>query len=319
MFENQKVAVVIPSYKVAALLPAVICQIGPEIDHIIVVDDACPENSGRILAARNSDPRVRILENPINLGVGGATIRGFNEALKLGASIIVKIDGDGQMNPSEISRFIQPIARNQCDYTKGNRFHNFDFIERMPKIRILGNLALTLFSKMSSGYWNVLDPNNGFLAISSSALKHIPLHKISNRYFFESDMLFRLYLSRAVVLDVPIMTIYGNEKSNLNIGKALFEFSVNHLRNFLKRLTYIYILRDFTLATVELILGSTIFVTGVAMAIYNSINSASTGSSTPNGTLILITLEILVGLQLLLGFAAFDINNVPKAPITQIE
>ncbi len=303
------ISVVIPAFKVSNQLHDLVKRISFEISHIIVVDDFCPENSGNLAQEiSKGDTRVKVFFHEENLGVGGAMKTGYKEALNLGSNIIIKLDGDGQMYPEDIKKLIQPILDSEAEYVKGNRFFDVGTLLKMPKSRIIGNLALSFFSKISSGYWMLFDPNNGFTAVESKTLEKIPLHKIDNRYFFESDMLFRLNLSGARVVDVDIPARYGNEKSNLSVTKSLFEFTYKHLRNFLKRIIYSYFLRDFTLASLELLLGSCLLTFGSILAIKNYFESSLSHSATPTGTLILITMSILSGIQFLLGFFSYDIQ-----------
>ena len=141
----------IPSYRVAQHVCGVIAQIPLLVSAIYVVDDACPDQSGAFVQKHCTDPRVKILFNPVNLGVGGATMAGYRAAIEAGAAVIVKIDGDGQMDPTLIGTFIQPLLAGEADYTKGNRFYDLEMIKRMPAIRIFGNAVLSLLTKLSSG------------------------------------------------------------------------------------------------------------------------------------------------------------------------
>jgi glycosyltransferase involved in cell wall biosynthesis len=297
----------------------VIPRIGTEVSRIYVVDDCCPDGSGDLVSQSCRDTRVTVLNNPKNLGVGGAVMTGYRQALQDGADIVVKLDGDGQMDPFLIPILLEPILKEKADYVKGNRFFNVRAILQMPKVRILGNLVLSFFSKISTGYWQVFDPNNGFTAIHASALRQLPLEKISNRYFFESDMLFRLNLARAVVADIPMDAVYGEEKSNLSIVRTLFEFPLKHSRNFVKRIAYSYYLRDFTLASLELPVGLLLFTSGSAAALYNWIHSAQLNQATPTGTLILIAMMLLSSIQLLLSFASYDMQSSPQKPISNFD
>jgi len=313
---GERIAVVIPAFKVSEHILGVVGNIGPEVSLIVVVDDCCPESSGLLVQNVSKDKRVKVLTHQENKGVGGAMITGYQFVLEEGADVIVKLDGDGQMDPALIPILVGPILKAQADYVKGNRFFNVQAILRMPKARIFGNLVLSFFSKVSTGYWQVFDPNNGFTAIHASALKQLPLEKISNRYFFESDMLFRLNLARAVVVDIPMDAVYGEEKSNLSIVRTLFEFPIKHSRNFIKRIAYSYYLRDFTLASLELPVGLLLLISGSVAAIYNWIHSAQLNQATPTGTLILIALMLLSSIQLLLSFTSYDMQSSPKKPIS---
>lgn len=151
-------AVVIPAHKVKAHIMGLIDEIGLDVDKIYVVDDACPMQSGAFVQAHCSDPRVVVLTNPINLGVGGAVMTGYQAAIADDMDIIVKLDGDGQMDPALIPDFIAPIVSEHADYTKGNRFFNLEGVQSMPKVRLFGNAVLSFMTKLSSGYWDLIQP-----------------------------------------------------------------------------------------------------------------------------------------------------------------
>ena len=208
-----RIAVVMPCYRVKAQILAVLCAIGEEVATIYVIDDACPDGTASLIETVCKDPRVRVIRHQSNLGVGAAVMSGYRAALADGHGIVVKIDGDGQMDPADLPRLIHPIVIGQADYCKGNRFFDPEGLSAMPWVRLIGNGLLSLLSKLSTGYWHLFDPNNGYTAIHSHVLAKLPLHKISQRYFFESDMLFRLNIIRAVVQDIPMQAIYQDEKS----------------------------------------------------------------------------------------------------------
>ncbi|MGV8862687.1 MAG: glycosyltransferase family 2 protein [Pseudomonas sp.] len=312
MENSDKIAVVIPSYKVKEHILGVIAAIGNEIDVIYVVDDCCPVGSGQFVEDNCLDPRVKVLRNPQNMGVGGAVMTGYQAAISEGATVIVKIDGDGQMDPSLIHDFISPILKGDADYTKGNRFFDLEEIHSMPKMRLFGNAALSFLTKLSSGYWDLFDPTNGYTAIHATVAKHLPFAKISKRYFFETDILFRLNTLRAVVIDIPMDAKYGDEESNLKISRIVGEFAVKHLRNFLKRIFYNYYLRNMSLASIELPLGLLLMVIGGGVGLSHWISSSSAGIATPAGTVMLSALPVILGTQLVLAFLGHDIAAVPK-------
>jgi len=296
----------------------VIAKIGAEVSAIFAVDDCCPDASGDFITENCNDARVVVLRNPENMGVGGATLTGYRAAIEAGADVIVKIDGDGQMDPSLIPAFIAPIIEGEADYTKGNRFFDLEEIRAMPKTRLLGNAVLSFATKLSSGYWNLFDPTNGYTAIHSVAARHLPFDKISRRYFYETDMLFRLNTLRAVVVDVPMDAKYGDEVSNLKISKILGEFFFNHVRNCAKRIFYNYYLRDMSLASIELPLGISLFISGCGFGVYHWINSLHRGITTPAGTVMLAALPIIIGLQFILAFLGYDIANIPRRSLHKL-
>lgn len=312
--ENLNIAVVIPSYRVKQHVLDVIAKVEGDATKIYVVDDCCPDETGDWVLLNCNDARVTVIKNITNLGVGGAVMRGYQAAIDDGADIIVKIDGDGQMNPALIPSFIAPIIAGEADYTKGNRFFDLDAIHAMPKIRLFGNAVLSFMTKFSSGYWDIFDPTNGYTAIHADVARHLPFNKISSRYFFETDMFFRLNTLRAVVVDVPMDAQYGDEVSNLHISKVVGEFMVKHVRNFAKRIFYNYYLRDMSLASLELPLGVVLVISGCSFGVYHWLNSLQSGNATPAGTVMLSALPILMGSQLILAFLGYDIANVPRRP-----
>ncbi|MBK6556444.1 MAG: glycosyltransferase [Comamonadaceae bacterium] len=309
------IAVVIPCYRVTAHVLQVIAAVGGEVCRIYVVDDACPDGSGTLVLEQCADPRVTVVFHETNLGVGGAVMTGYRAALADGMDIIVKVDGDGQMDPALIPYFVAPILNGQADYTKGNRFYDLTHIGQMPAIRLFGNMALSFMSKLSSGYWNLFDTTNGYTAIHSKVVKRIPFDKVSQRYFFETDLLFRLNIIRAVVVDIPMDASYGSEKSNLLVRKILVEFLFKNLRNFSKRVFYNYFLRDMTVASLELVLGMVAMIFGLIFGGIHWFLGVRSDTSTPTGTIMLAALPIMLGLQMILAFVAFDVASVPRRPI----
>lgn len=309
------VAVVIPSYRVRRHILDVLKGLGPDVDAIYVVDDKCPENSGAFVEANCADPRVRVLHNAVNLGVGGATLRGMQSAFADGATVCVKMDGDGQMDSARIGDLVSPILLGDADYAKGNRFFDLTNIGSMPRVRIVGNAALSFLSKISSGYWDIFDPTNGFVAMHRSAFLSINPSKVSSRFFFESDMLFRLYLARAVVIDVPMDARYGDEKTNLMIRRVILPFLAGHVRNFAKRVFYTYFLRDFSIASIYITVGPAAVLFGLVFGVFSWIDLAMQGIPASAGTVMLAALPVALGAQFLISFFASDMSNVPSYPL----
>lgn len=305
------IAVVIPSYKVSDAILGVIASIGPEVDTIYVVDDACPEQSGKIVQERCTDPRVKVLFHSSNQGVGGAVITGYRAAVEDGVEIIVKVDGDGQMDTSLIPYFIEPILSGDADYTKGNRFYEVESVTKMPFVRMIGNAGLSFLTKLSSGYWGLFDPTNGYTAICAKVIPYLPLDKLAKGYFFESDILFRLNTLRAVVIDLPADAIYGDEISNLKIAREMPRFAYRNLCNFGKRIVYNYFVRDFSFASLELIMGVALTGFGAIFGLTHWLRGLQMESLASAGTVMLAGLTVMVGIQMLLGFLQHDISNQP--------
>lgn len=306
------IAVVIPCYRVKKQVLDVIARIGPECDLVLVVDDGCPDGTGDHVQDSCRDPRVRVLRNPSNGGVGAATMIGYRAALAAGAEIVVKIDGDGQMDPALIPRLLQPIECGEADYVKGNRFFHLDDLASMPRLRLVGNSLLSFASKLSSGYWNIFDPTNGYTAIHAAVLRELPLDKLAAGYFFESDLLFRLGILRAVVCDVPMPAAYAGAPSNLVIRRVVGPFAGRHLVNTAKRIFYSYYLRNFNIASIEILLGIAFLLFGGFFGLRHWTQGIERNVPATSGTVMLAALPVLVGVQLVLGFLSYDLQNVPR-------
>jgi dolichol-phosphate mannosyltransferase len=310
-----KLAVVIPCYKVKEHVLDVLTRIGPDVSLIFAVDDKCPDGSGKFIEANVRDPRLKVIYNAENKGVGGAVMAGYRAALEAGADVVVKVDGDGQMDPALIPDIARPVLLGRADYAKGNRFHSVWSVRQMPGIRLFGNAALSFLTKLSSGYWSLFDPTNGYTAIHAEALRQLEFANISERYFFESDMLINLGNIRAVVQDVPMKAVYGDETSNLKIRHIIGQFLRKNVKELLKRVLYTYFLRDFHLASAQLLSGMLLFGFGAIYGAWGWYESIATGSTASTGTVMLATLPIILGFQLLLSFFGFDMANEPKLPL----
>ncbi|MCG8701324.1 MAG: glycosyltransferase [Bacteroidales bacterium] len=309
------IAVVIPCYKVKKQVLDVIKDVGTEVHRIYVVDDCCPEQTGKYVQQNCMDKRVEVLFNERNLGVGGAVKYGYRRAMLDNYTIVVKLDGDGQVNPQLIPRLIMAIQAGEADYVKGNRFFSLESLAQMPYRRLIGNSILSLVNKFVNGYWTIMDPTNGFTAIHCAALKQLPMNKIDNGYFFESDVLFRLGLMKAVVDDFAMDSRYSSENSSLNIGKIMFRFPLKYLVRYVKRICYQYYLHDFNPASVQLILGVILLAFGGVLGIWHWRESILTGIPATSGTVMLAALPVIIGFQLLLSALYYDIQKRPEKPL----
>jgi glycosyltransferase involved in cell wall biosynthesis len=306
------IAVVIPCFRVKKHISAVIGSLGSEVSRIYVVDDACPEATGKFVEETVDDDRVQVLYQEQNGGVGAAVIAGYRQAVADGAAVIVKIDGDGQMDPALIPRFVRPIVTGEADYTKGNRFWDIEGLRSMPWLRFLGNAALSFVSKLSSGYWDLFDPTNGYTAIHADVVRLLPLDRVSPRWFFESDMLFRLNTIRAAVAEIPMDAHYADESSNLRPGALLGEFALKHARNFVKRIFYSYFLRGFSIASVNLVVGGVLMSAGTWWGFVAWAGASRADTFASSGQVMLAALPILIGVQLVLAFLSYDMASTPR-------
>ncbi|MBC8468067.1 MAG: glycosyltransferase family 2 protein [Planctomycetes bacterium] len=306
-----KIAVIVPCYRVSGTIEEVISILPNMIDHIIVIDDACPDNSGRFVEGLGYD-KVDVIYHKRNQGVGGAVMTGYLKAMELGCDIVVKMDGDGQMDPAYLCDLIEPLKKNEADYTKGNRFVDFKMLRTMPKVRLLGNNILSFFEKVFSGYWHIMDPTNGYTAIHRNILEKLDLSKIARGYFFESHMLLHLNLINAVVKDVPIPARYGTENSSLNICKTLISFPPRLILGLFKRIFLKYFIYDFNMASVYLVLGIPLFLWGIGFGLYHWLDSAFSGNPKTAGTIMVAALPLILSVEMLLQAVNIDIQNTPR-------
>jgi dolichol-phosphate mannosyltransferase len=312
--EGSGVWLIVPCYKVRAHILRVIARTPAWFEGIVCVDDACPEGSGDFVEAENTDPRVVVIRLSKNQGVGGATMAGYAEAARLGARVMVKVDGDDQMDLGMAAQLVAPILLGEADYAKGNRFTSISHLTTMPTVRVLGNAMLSFAAKLSTGYWNIFDPTNGYTAMEANVARLVMQKRVSRRFFFETDLLYHLGTLRAVVRDVPMPARYADEVSNIRIGQIVGPFALKHLRNFAQRVVGQYFVRDFNAASLELVFGLFSLLFGVGYAMSYLANRIP-GQAASAGVVMLAALPVILGAQFLLQAMNFDVLNVPNRPI----
>jgi dolichol-phosphate mannosyltransferase len=309
MISNKKISVVIPAYKVGNHIKNVVDSMPKEVDFIVIVNDGCPSGSTANITTNES---LFICQHEVNKGVGAAVVTGYKKSMELGVDIVVKVDGDGQMDLDYLQFLLEPLLTGVSDYSKGNRFKDFNALKKMPKIRLFGNSVLSFMVKASSGYWNIMDPTNGYTAISKRSLLKLNLDSLAKRYFFESDMLINLNIANCVVSDVSIPAKYKDESSSLSVTKTIFEFPILLFLGLVKRAFYKYFVYDFNMASVYIIFGMPMTLFGFFHGSYSWYQAVSSGVETSTGTVMLSALPIILGMQFLLQAISIDIANIPK-------
>ncbi len=310
-----RIGVVIPAYRVAEQIERVLAGIPNWVTSIIVIEDASPDDTARRVTEL-ADPRVTLLRHPKNRGVGGAMKSGFAEALRQQLDVVVKMDGDDQMDPMHLPLLVQPLLDGSADVVKANRYSSLGSLRGMPIVRVLGNAGLAFLVKSASGYWNVFDPANGYVAVRGAALARLDVDELPERYFFESGFLIELGIQRAVVTDVAIAARYADEHSSLSPTRVLFEFPPRLAWGFVRRVFWRYFVHDFTALSVYLLLGLPLFVGGVAFGTWQWAIRLGTGDYASAGVVMLAAMPILIGAQLLIQAISLDVQNVPRTPIS---
>ena len=313
MIEQKNIAVIIPTYKAEKTIAQVIKGIPDFVDKVIIVDDKSPDATAKIAEKFLSD-RVKLIRLKENQGVGGATLAGFREAEKYDIDILVKMDSDNQMDPIFLPHLIHPLLNKEADLTKGNRFLYVRELASMPPIRILGNFFLSLFTKVSSGYWQIFDPTNGYIALNANSFQFLQINNLDKRFFFESSLLNEAGLNRFVVKDIYITAKYQEENSNLSEIHSFFIFPKKLLIASIKRFWIQYIVRDFGVATLYSLSGISAVIFGFAFGLYHWIDSYLAKVETPTGTVMLAILPIIIGIQMLIQAIVIDIQNQPQDP-----
>jgi glycosyltransferase involved in cell wall biosynthesis len=311
MYKGMKIAVVVPAHNEERLIARTVATMPEIIDHIIVVDDASSDDTAENAKAVG-DRRLQVITLVENQGVGGAIITGHEQAMIIGADVSVVMAGDAQMDPAFLPQLIDPIAAGKAEFTKGNRFYGKGSFAGMPHYRVFGNIALSFLTKAASGYWNLFDPQNGYTAISRSALERLPLAHISRRYEFENDMLINLNILRVPAVDVPIPAVYGDEVSGINLRTAGPRILRQLFLGFWSRIWWKYVLQSFSAVALMLFGGLALLGVGLtagAWIIANTLGPATASA----GTVLLSVAPLLSGLHMLLFAMMLDIQEAnPK-------
>jgi glycosyltransferase involved in cell wall biosynthesis len=314
---QERIGVVIPAYQVAAHIQRVVAGIPSWVDVVIVVDDgSLDETFAR--ASEIRDRRVRVLRHSSNRGVGATALTGFDHAVAEGCTVIVKMDGDGQMDPRLIGDLARPILEGEADFVKGNRFADSSTIRQMPFGRRVGNLALSFLAKLSTGCWQVFDPTNGFFAVDADVYSQLNKAMIHDRYFFEISLLFALNLQEAVIFNVPMPASYGDETSSMSLGKVLMEFPFLLVRQSVRRIWLQYFVLGFSVGSLFLVCGLFLCGLGTGWGILAWARSISRGIPATTGTVMIAVLPLILGFQLLIQMIVFDVTRAPRRPRSKL-
>lgn len=246
VYYDHTIAVVVPAYNEELLISNTLSSIPSFVDRIYVVNDGSRDKTQNIIeSVSRDDPRVVPIRHEKNRGVGAAISSGYKKARDDNMDITVVIDGDNQMDSQLMPSMIDPIVKNHADYTKGNRLLSPEYRRGMSKWRFFGNSILTFLTKFSSGYWNLMDPQNGYTAISHRALERINLDTIYPRYGYLNDILVKLNIFGFRVMNIEMPARYGREKSKIRYGSYIGRVSLLLLSDFFYRLRMKYIVLSF--------------------------------------------------------------------------
>jgi glycosyltransferase involved in cell wall biosynthesis len=314
MYKGRRIAVVIPAYRAEATIGEVVRGLPEFVDHIVVVEDASPDQTSAAVEAL-ADPRIRLVRNPRNRGVGGAMKEGLKEVLKLGADIAVKVDADGQMSPAFMPCLLDALCDEGFHYGKGNRFYDRAALAAMPRLRLLGNIVGSYLTKLASGYWTVFDSQNGYIALTRAVLERLDIDRLDERYFFENSLLIQLNVLDVPVADVPMPAHYAGEISSLRPGRLLSYYPRRLVSGLAYRLWNKHFLMHTSPVALLLASGAPLMLFGTAFGLYHWWRSIATGVPATTGTVMLAVLPFILGAQFLLQALLMDVASAPRASI----
>ncbi len=307
-YRGLRVAVVVPAFREETLIAQTIKGVPDLVDRIVVVDDASPDGTGRVVMEL-ADPRVTLIRHPANAGVGAAIVSGHRAAVADECDAMVVMAGDNQMDPEYLTDLLDPLVEGY-GFAKGNRFYSRTSTRGMPASRILGNMVLTFMNKAASGYWNLVDPQNGYTAITRESLELVPLERVARRYEFENDLLIWLNIADVRAKDVPIPARYDAEVSTLRPLRDGPRISWLLFRGFWRRMWLKYTLWSFSPIALLFYTGLAMLLVGLGVGVWTTV-VALQGTTPTAGTTVLSVVPFFCGFVLLVQALVLDIQGTP--------
>jgi glycosyltransferase involved in cell wall biosynthesis len=311
VYKEKHVAVVVPAYNEEKLIGRVIETMPAFVDKIVIVDDCSRDRTCEIVQHYQEAgcARVVLIPHTANQGVGGAIATGYKWCRDQQMGVAVVMAGDAQMDPADLPALLDPVVNGEVDYAKGNRLISGEAWRKVPRVRYLGNAALSLLTKIASGYWHVADSQTGYTATNLKVLQTINPDQIYKRYGMPNDMLVRLNIYNFRVRDVEIQPVYGvGEASGIRPIRMIPKLALLIARLFLKRMVQKYIIRDFhPLVFFYALAGLLLGVAGPLLTIRLFWVWVQTGRIPPINALALM-MVVITGLQFLLHAMWFDME-----------
>jgi glycosyltransferase involved in cell wall biosynthesis len=304
--EGKTVAVVVPAYNEELLVAETLRGIPAFVDRVVVVDDR--SSDATVERAREvGDPRVEVIVHQINGGVGAAIVTGYLRCREAGVDVTCVMAADNQMDPAELIDLVEPVARGETDYAKANRLFTGEAWTLIPRARYLGNAALSLLTKIASGYWHVADSQAGYTALSLDVLQRLDLERVYRRYGFPNDLLVHLNVAGARVRDVPSRPIYGvGERSGIRISRVAPRIAWLLFKGFWWRMKEKYVIRDFHPLVFFYVLGALMTLLGLLLGLVVAVSRLFFGNEITTPTIVLVALLLISGTQFTLFAMWFD-------------
>jgi glycosyltransferase involved in cell wall biosynthesis len=216
MLGASRIFVIVPAFREAPHIGAVLRTMPAFVDRVVVVDDHSPDATWEAARAV-PDARVELIRHEENRGVGAAIVTGYRHALASPGGptdALCVMAGDGQMDPADLARVATPVATGAADYVKGNRFARLDTLRAMPPGRIIGGVAFSVATRWATGL-RVWDSKCGYTALARAAAGRLPLGEVWPGYGYPNDLLGHAAAQGLRVVEVPVRAVYANETSGL--------------------------------------------------------------------------------------------------------
>jgi glycosyltransferase involved in cell wall biosynthesis len=311
MYKNKKIAALVPAYNEERLIAKTIMGMPDFVDHIIVVDDQSKDKTSEA-AKKTKHKHLVLIRHEKNTGLGGAIRTAVKKAKELGADIGVVMAGDNQMDPAYLPSLLDPICEEGYDFTKQNRFYATEGFANMPRHRVFGSIMLAFMTRVASGYWHIIDPQNGYVAYGPKVLEELNFEKITNGYALENDVLINLNILGMRIKEVPGKIVYADEQSDMNLWKIVPSFTLFLFLGFFRRVFKKYVLRGFHPIAIFYFFGSILFWFGLIFGLWAWRKAHLAGVPATTGTVMLAALPFLMGFEMLLWGLVLDIQEEPR-------
>ncbi|ETA66812.1 glycosyl transferase [Methanolobus tindarius DSM 2278] len=316
VLQKYHIGVVVPAYNEEKLIKITVNGIPEYVDRIYVINDCSTDKTAEVLESID-DPRLHVITHKVNQGVGAAILHGYQQSLKENMDIVCVMGGDNQMNPQQLPNLLMPIIEGKADYTKGNRLLSEEFRVGMSKWRSFGNGLLTMITKIASGYWHIMDPQNGYTAISKKALSNMDLHNLYTYYGYCNDMLVKLNAFGFRTMDITMPARYGQERSTIKYSNYMGKVSIMLFKKFLWRLKMKYMVLSFHPLVLFYIFGMILVPLGVLFGAYILLGKMVFGFPISQNYPLLDALFLITGIQFTLFAMLFDMQECNRVACQQ--
>lgn len=308
MYKKLKIGVAVPAYNEEKLIEKTLATMPSFIDHIVVINDCSKDNTLKIIERiQKKDKRIFIIDNKENRGIGYSLTHGLKRAASLGCDRVAVMAGDAQMDPALLAPMLNNMEKRDLDFIKGNRFMHFDALKSMPRYRRFGNIIVTILTKFATGYYSIFDTQNGYVVYTKDVIDRMPWHLIGERYEFENTILIGLSIIDAKIGDFPMPAIYGEETSTIKLFSTTIRVLKSLFKGFGQRIYYKYILYGFHPIALFLCTGLLLLLCGIFGSLWLAVDRIFNDITPTSGTVMLVILPIILGVQLLLTALVMDV------------